>query len=207
MTYAEKLAAQFDRTKESLYRDGKPIYAPDEHNRRITEALKPLQDELKSASDNYARTTQEINRVRLQQHVDPVWKMATADLERAHQLAPFIRETCQNAPIDHLANAVSAALEYGDNATKFLFSRYGQERMIAEGRKQHSGLDTEYVKIFSEGISALKSAQVDKTLAEKIQKAEAAQQNAFDTQNALEQQLRERDGSRERFAEQVRSNF
>ena len=140
------LAAQ----KAALYRDGRPIFAPEEQARRETELLTEYRETFAEAADV---TQAEIAEVEAELHrldraeADPLAVLTADDLTKANALAPFVKEDGEGLPLAALADRAEDAMQGYDRPRMALHLRYGQRRLEAERAKEGGGYGDEVARL------------------------------------------------------------
>jgi len=137
--------------KAALYRDKKPIYAPEEMQRREAEALAAYRETFTEAADV---TQAEIAEVEAELHrldraeADPLAVLTADDLTKANALAPFVKEDAETLPLAALADRVEDAAKGAyDRPRLALGLRYGQRRLEAERAKEGGGYGDEVARL------------------------------------------------------------
>lgn len=136
--------------KAALYRDQKPIYAPEEQQRREAEALAAFRKTFTEAADV---TQAEIAEVEAELHrldraeADPLAVLTADDLTKANALAPFVKEDAEGLPLAALADRAEDAMQGYDRPRMALHLRYGQRRLEAERAKEGGGYGDEVARL------------------------------------------------------------
>ncbi len=140
------LAAQ----KAALHRDGRPLYAPDEQQRREAEALAAFRETFAVAADatraELADAEAELHRLD-RAEADPLAVLTADDLTKANALAPFVKEDAEGLPLAALADRVEDAMQGYDRPRLALHLRYGQRRLEAERAKEGGGYGDEVARL------------------------------------------------------------
>ncbi len=126
-----KLAA----ARAALSRDGRPIYAPEEMQRREAEAEATFHATFRDAAAAAAAEITEAEaelRALDRAEADPLGGLVTADLARANTMATFVREDAEVLPLAALADRAEGAATGSDRAVMALLLRYGQRRLDGE---------------------------------------------------------------------------
>lgn len=190
-----------------LYKDGKPLYNPDEHLVRskalLAEFTAEVGDVIKTVRE------QEAAAAALEAEAkgfDPLLDtMSDADLARAIPLATFIREDAETLPITDLADRLAAVVAGGDKVQKLLYLRYVGRRMERERNDQRGRqLSQEELQARGEIREHLKTLQerFEKPAAERRVKAAAIRRAAWRIESDAQRLLAEVDGSSARLAQQ-----
>jgi hypothetical protein len=152
-------AAAFEQAKAKLYDgNGQPIFAPEALDKRLTEALTPLQAATAMAT-SIAKTNAQwaVSRREALIYSDPAADLAPADLAAASQRATFVREDVQNLSFSELAARVRAAVANTDRVGVFLLARYGLQKIRDLEEQQRSGrpLDPYATRGLTEAVDEL----------------------------------------------------
>jgi len=130
----ENAGAKIAAARAALSRDGRPIYAPEEMQRREAEAeavfRSTFTDATAAAAAEVAEAEAEL-RALDRAEADPLGGLVAADLTRANAMATFVREDAEVLPLAALADRVEGAAT-GDRAVMALLLRYGQRRLDGE---------------------------------------------------------------------------
>lgn len=151
--------------RAALSRDGRPIYAPEEMQRREAEAEATFHATFRDAA---AAAQMEIAEAEAEllaldrAEADPLGGLVAADLTRANTMATFVREDAEVLPLAALADRAEGAATGGDRAVMALLLRYGQRRldgeMVQPGRgysddttRLEAALNTLRARLFNHG--------------------------------------------------------
>jgi len=108
----DEAVAAFRAAYQALHdREGRPLYAPHEHERRVTAALGPLRAAIEAAATAGRAAQAAAERELLRRRadgVDPVARLSDAELVRAAALLPFARDLLERAA------SASATIDGGD---------------------------------------------------------------------------------------------
>jgi hypothetical protein len=134
----ELAVATFEASKAALYReDGKAIFSQEEHAVRlaaITTAFEATCQEVHDLAMDFEKIA---NEALLLEDLDPVLELGSAALQAANQAGPFVRDACNDMPLEALARRLQATALHGDKTQKVLYARYAQARVDAiEGEIQ-----------------------------------------------------------------------
>jgi len=121
-----------------LTKDGQPVYAVEEQERRAASLRQPLEAEIaqahEAANEELAEARAALETL---QGADPLDSLSESELGRAAALAPFVREDVTELAPDQLARRVGAVLASKDRPAIRLWTRYLGRRhdaAIAAGR-------------------------------------------------------------------------
>lgn len=131
--------------RATLSRDGQPIFAPEEMQRREAEAEAIFRNtfaDAASAAETEITAAEAELRALDRAEADPLGGLVAADLTRANTMATFVREDAEVLPLAALADRCEDAGRGGDRASMALFLRYGQRRLEAEQGKRGYSDDT-----------------------------------------------------------------
>jgi hypothetical protein len=108
----DEAVAAFRAAYQALHdREGRPLYAPHEHERRVTAALGPLRAAIEAAATAGRAAQAAAERELLRRRadgVDPVARLSDAELVRAAALLPFARDLLERAA------SAGATIDAGD---------------------------------------------------------------------------------------------
>lgn len=195
----------FKLGRAALYKDGKPLYNPDEHLVRskalLAEFTAEVGDVIKTVRE------QEAAAAALEAEAagfDPLLDgMSADDLARAIPLATFIREDAEALPITELADRLAAVAAGGDKVQKLLYLRYVGRRMERERADQRKRTPSrEELEAQGEIRNRLNELQQQfaKPATEKRLKAAAIRRAARRLEQEANRLLAEADGTAERNA-------
>jgi hypothetical protein len=115
-----------------LTKDGQPVYAPEEHQRREEALRQPLEAEIVSAKEAAQEEQAEAKAaLATLEGYDPLDSLTEAELGRAASLAPFVREDVAELAPERLEARVSAVLASKDRVAIRLWTRYVGRRYDA----------------------------------------------------------------------------
>lgn len=125
------IQAAFDKQAAKLAnRDGTPIYAPAEMQRRLTELRDAANADLSSVESEIKELDDSSRDLGFRQHLDPLLEMDFGVSHKgAMELAHFIREDMQTFAPGDLANRLIAIAKHGDEMARRLHARYAQQRL------------------------------------------------------------------------------
>ena len=110
-------------SKAALLRDGRAMFAPDEHARRVA-AIEALRRQAVAAVTSEAqRRVSEIETELVPTDVDPLTTLTTDDLAKASALAAFIREDVAAGQAAFLPK-LRGIVRNGDKPTRVVWYRY-----------------------------------------------------------------------------------
>jgi hypothetical protein len=126
----DSATAQAQAATAGLYRDGRPLFAPDEHERRV----KTIEAERRASVNGVLAETQrrsaEIDEQLQPAEADPMAQLSTEEVQRAAALDTFVAQDVDrvlggNRPGDVAAfiSAARAAARSSDRASKVVFLR------------------------------------------------------------------------------------
>jgi len=176
----EAEAAQ--RAVAELYRDGKPMFAPEIHTENMARALAPLQQAVAAVEQMAKDAEAEAKRLETLSSRDPLTSLSTEDLQRAAALAPFVKEEVEGMNPFALAKRLQAVADHEDVATKHLYLRYGSQRQDA-------------LESTGRPLAAIRLSLADPKTAQAAQQAAELRQKASKAQFDARQMLGEVDGS------------
>ncbi len=136
--------------KAALYRNGSPMFTPEEMQRREAEALAAFRRTFTEAADatqaELADAEAELHRLD-RAEADPLAVLTADDLTKGNALAPFIKEDAETLPLAALADRVEDAMQGYDRPRMALHLRYGQRRLEAERAKEGGGYGDEVARM------------------------------------------------------------
>ena len=161
----ENAGAKIAAARAALSRDGRPIYAPEEMQRREAEAEATFRNTFTDATAAAAAEITEAEaelRALDRAEADPLGGLVAADLTRANTMATFVREDAEVLPLAALADRAEGAATGSDRAVMALLLRYGQRRldgeMVQPGRgysddttRLEAALNTLRARLFNHG--------------------------------------------------------
>jgi len=125
--------------KALLNEQGRPIYAPEERERREQELRvafdRTIQEAGAAADAVMAEAQRELDRP----EGDPLHALTPEELHLANLRREFVRENCERLPLAALNGHVEQALDVGDKASRYLHWRYAGERLRELGGDVLSG--------------------------------------------------------------------
>ncbi|MCB0194139.1 MAG: hypothetical protein KDJ65_19465 [Anaerolineae bacterium] len=126
---ADRALERFESAKVKLYRDDKPVFAPDVHEEKMKEIMDPLTTAIDEAS---AALEAEIDSAKAElaviNHGDPAAILSDSELATANKRAAFVKEDCADLSAAELAGRLAAAAASNDRVTQWLHWRYGTRR-------------------------------------------------------------------------------
>ncbi len=131
----ENAGAKIAAARAALSRDGQPIYAPEEMQRREASAEATFHATFRDAT---AAAQMEITEAEAELHAldrreaDPLGALLPDDLTRANTMATFVREDAEMLPLATLADRAEGAATGSDRAAMALLVRYAARRLEAE---------------------------------------------------------------------------
>jgi hypothetical protein len=104
----------------ALYRDGRSLFASDEHDRRVKAIEGERRQAVDMVLDEVKRRSNEIHAALLPTDTDPVAVLGTDDLTRAAALAPFVKD---DVAAGTFAAKLRAVVRSGDAASRAVWYR------------------------------------------------------------------------------------
>ncbi len=129
-------------TRASFFRDGQPIYAPEEMQRRDAEAEAVFRRTFTAAGEAAGAEIADAEdglHALDRREADPLSALSAPDVSHARSLAGFIREDAESLGVGTLADRVEDAARENDRAAWALYARYGQRRLEVEQTKPGGG--------------------------------------------------------------------
>lgn len=133
-TEAERIAADFDRRKATLYRpDGAPVYGPEELAERLekiqqerTQQLQPIEREARRIAETARQKAQAAG------GADPANSLTADELSRANSLRGFTNDFCQSAGLGEVVDRLRAVTLEGDRASLYAHLAASEKRLRRE---------------------------------------------------------------------------
>ncbi len=212
----EKVAQETEAQLKRLHdREGNPIYAPQEYQRRRRAALGVLYEAHQELSDTLSEAYRDAEKAReaLTDSDMSAW-LSESELEQANQRAAFIREDASLLPIPELVGRAQRAREKGDKVAMFLYARYlgirnddtvrasREEPNATRRQRMVAGLDT-----LREEIAAMRQELIPESIKKDAERADELTRTSLEIRRVTSQRVREIDGSRERLEQQTRARI
>jgi hypothetical protein len=124
----DQALARFNAERARLFKDGQPLYVPDELRRRQDALLATLKTTVDAAIESAATEIAEANRAIERAGADPATSLSTDDLQRAAALIA-IRTSGASIPLPDLARDAVAALAGNDRAAQYVVHKLGRDRV------------------------------------------------------------------------------
>jgi len=207
----------YEANKARLYRqqDGKPIYAPDEHNARESTLLADLDSRLQGAVQSAESRAADAELAARRVQRDPLFGLDDGDTQKASGLAPFVREEAEAQPLDRLTETVRTALLTGTKVEKLLTLRYAARRVEAErapyaqdgpkARQQHP--QAGHVRTLAIALDELEAHLAPPDAKERVQTAKERRAEANRLRAYAGRAREEADGSAARGIAQMRQRL
>ena len=187
----ERALAEADAARAALLRDGRPLYAPDEHQRREQAIEERLQGVIERASEtaDEAVSAAAVTLERLTD-TDPLNALTVQEQEAANRRAVFVKEDAERLSLGDLTRRVRQALAGSDRAMLYLWARYADVRLQVEQADGRVGpADVDAVRALSEALKDAAGRFVDTsavTSAErKLTVAREFRRRVFETRRPL----------------------
>jgi hypothetical protein len=126
----DSATAQAQAATAGLYRDGRPLFAPDEHVRLVKEIEATRRQAVNAVLAETQRRSVEIDEQLQPAEADPMAQLSTEEVQRAAALDTFVAQDVDrvlggNRPGDVAAfiSAARAAARSSDRASKVVFLR------------------------------------------------------------------------------------
>lgn len=184
LTDVQRKHANAQRAKAELYRDGKPMFAPEVHAENMVRVLAPLRQSVADVEGLAQQAEAEAKKLETLASRDPLTSLSTADLERAAALAPFVKEEVEGMNPAALALRLQAVIDHGDAVTKHLYLRY------AGGR-------TDAMEHIAQPLASIRASLTDPKTAQAAAQAAELRTKASKALFDVRQMLGEVDGSTE----------
>jgi hypothetical protein len=182
------------RAVSELFRDGKPMFAPEVHAEQMTRALAPLQQAVAAVEQMAQDTEAEAKKLETLASRDPLAGLSTDDLQRAAALAPFIKEEVEGMNAYALAQRLQAVADHEDVVSKHLYLRYASQR-------------TDALENTGRPLAAIRTTLTDPKTAQAAQQANELRQQASKAVFDARQMLGETDGSAQAALERRRAEY
>ncbi len=159
----ERAIAEAGAARAALLRDGRPLYAPDEHERREVAIEATLEGVIERASEVADEATS-VAAVVLERlaDVNPLDALSVPEQEAANRRAGFVKEDAERLPLADLTRRVRQALAGSDKAMTYLWLRYADVRLQSEQADGRVGRgDVAEIRALSEALKDAASGFVD----------------------------------------------
>lgn len=190
----QRKAEAAQRAKAELYRDGKPMFAPEVHAEQMTRVLAPLQQAVAAVEQMAQDTEAEAKKLETLASRDPLASLSTDDLQRAAALAPLIKEEVEGMNAYALALRLRAVADHGDTASKHLYLRYASQR-------------TDALEHTAAPLASLRTTLTDPKTAQATQQAAELRQKTAQAVYDARKLLGETDGSAQAAFERKRAEY
>ncbi len=117
-------AEQFEKRRQSLYQDGKPLFAEWHAEEKLAEARKPVQKAAEQAMEIVAQLEDELAKAQRAADADPTSLLSEAELERANARREFVKEEAAELPLDAIMRRLMYVKHEGDKVEQWLYHRY-----------------------------------------------------------------------------------
>jgi hypothetical protein len=108
-------------SKAALLRDGRAVYAPEEHARRVTAIETQRRQAVDAVKSEVLRRVSEIDEQLLPTDIDPVTSLKGDDLTRAAAIAGFVKEDIERGDV---AAKLRGVIRSNDKAAQAVWLRY-----------------------------------------------------------------------------------
>lgn len=135
-----RITTEREKALAGLRRDGQPIYAPAEEQRRREEIEQKYQSALRTVKESIAQTIKEAEaELAASGATDPLARLTDDEMARAANRREFIREDWELLGLETLVHRIRRALESRDRAEMALHQRYGQTALNERFRMDQRG--------------------------------------------------------------------
>lgn len=125
----------YRRGLAELKRDGRPVFAPEEEQRRRRELRARLDGAFRDAEAKLRQSFQAAEQALGETPVDPLLLLSATDLARASALKPFVEDDARRLPQEELARQARAVVERKDKSAAAAYLRE-LDRIIADARRR-----------------------------------------------------------------------
>ena len=164
MESVDAAIADYRRGLAELKRNGRPIYTPEEEQRRRRELRARLESVFRDAEAKLRQAIAEAEQALGETAVDPLLLLSATDLARASALKPFVEDDARRLPQEELARQARAAVERRDKAAAAVYLRE-IDRFIADARRRGKPFHHDLAAV----AEALRGMFVDQKERERLQ--------------------------------------
>lgn len=163
MTSLDQALETYRTGIKGLTRDGRRLYADDEHERRVKQLRRDLETAFRETQDKLEASLSAAEQALTELQPDPLLLLSAADLARASALRAFIEDDITRRPQQEVAQQARLALERGDRAAMALYAR-AIGRLVADAQRGGRAFHPDLGRV----LSNLEGAFVDQKKWDKL---------------------------------------